>query len=108
MRCDVLADELFEVRRVGHTDLSAFFERRVWRQPIAHGAADRPERPDTNRGRAVNEHRAVRRVVRDLQELIGVGVSRIGVDDRNIEVPQPALRPQPVRPRRDVRSVAAG
>ena len=77
MRGDVLARELLEVRRVGQADFLAFFERRIRRQPVAHPAPDGPERADANRRRAVDEHRAVRRVVGDLQERIRFGIGRV-------------------------------
>ena len=60
-------------------------------QPIAHDAADHPERADADRRGAVDEHRPVRRVVGDLEELVDLRVVRLGVDDRDVEVLQAGL-----------------
>ena len=106
---DVLSRKLLEVRRVDEPDFPAFFERRIRREAIAQRPSDRPERADTNRRRAVNEHRSVRRVVGDLEERICFGIGRIRVDDRNVEVTSSRpLPPRTARRRRDARTAAAG
>ena len=85
---DVFARELFEVRRALQADLFRFVERRVGREAVTDGAADHPEGPDADGRRAVDEHRPVRGIVGDPQELVDLGVGRRGVDDRNVEVLQ--------------------
>ena len=82
---DVAARELLEVRRVAKADLPGLFERGVVGHAVAQHATNHPERADPNRGRAVDEHRTVGRIVGDLQELVGLLVGRRGVDDRDIE-----------------------
>jgi len=91
MSGDVAPREFLEVRRVDEADFPAFLERRIDAEAVAHGTADHPERADTDCRRAVDEHRAVRRVVGDLQELVDLRVARITIDDRNIEVLQACL-----------------
>ena len=82
-----MARELLEMRRLDEADLLRFRERRLDGEPVTHHAPDHPERADTNGGGAVDEHRAVGRVVRDSQELVGVGVGRVPIVDRDVEVP---------------------
>ncbi len=83
---DVFPGEVFEVRRVGEPDLPRFLECRINRHTVAENASDHPERADTNGGCAMDEHRAVGRIVGDAKELIRLRIGRRGVDDRDVEV----------------------
>ena len=64
---------------------------RVPRPAVACDSPNQPERADPDRRRTVNEHRAVGRVISDLQELVDLLELRIGVHDRNVEVLETGL-----------------
>ena len=91
MRFDVLAREFVPVWAFTQADLRCFLFSFFHRPAIAQHAANQPERADANRGGAVNKHRAVFRVVSDLQKLGDVVVVWLAKLDGNVEVTQAQL-----------------
>jgi hypothetical protein len=74
------------MRRVDEAHLPRLGKRVVPRPLVADDTADHPEGAGANRGRAVNEDRPVRRVVGDLEELVGLLGLRLTIDDGDVEV----------------------
>ena len=91
MRLDIVACEFLEMGRGHEPDFSRFFQRRLLREAVAEDAPDHPERADADRGRAVDEHRPIRRIVGDLQKLVDLFRNGMLVLDGNIEVLQAGL-----------------
>src|SRR5215204_378425 len=85
---DVGPRELLEVRRIAEADLPGLVARGVVGHAVAQDAADHPERAHANRRRAVDEHRTVRGIVGNLQELVDRRVGRLLKVDRDVEVLQ--------------------
>jgi hypothetical protein len=78
-------------RPLRQADLARLRQRGVKRHPVTKHTANHPVGADANGGSAVNEHRAVRRVVGDPQELVDRLLGRTLIVDRDVEVLQPRL-----------------
>src|SRR5215217_870264 len=91
MRFDVLARELDPMWTLAQSDFHCFGFCVFDFPAVAQHAPDHPERADANRGRAMDERRAIFRIVSDLQELCDLFFIRIAVRDGDVEVFQAEL-----------------
>src|SRR5438552_15215853 len=73
--------ELLEMRRIHEPNLPRLSERVVPRPAVAHDTSNEPEGADPDGGRAVDEHRTVRRIVAEPEKLGYLLVAAIRVDD---------------------------
>src|SRR5829696_2630622 len=88
MLLDVGARELVEVRRLAQADLLGLLLGLFDCPAVAQHAADHPEGADADGARTVDEGGAVRLVVRQFEELRGLPLLRLAVDDGDVEVAQ--------------------
>src|SRR6185295_15125685 len=84
--CDVVSRELDQVWRFAKTDLPGFFFGGFNSPTVPEHSTNHPKRADSNRGGAVDEHRAVSGIVGYLEELRRLFILRVTVDNRNVEV----------------------
>src|ERR1700687_5985238 len=85
---NVCLSEFCQVWCFSQANLLRFFFGGLYRPPIAQHSADHPERADSNGRGAMNEHRTVRGIISDLQELRRLFFFRVAVHDRDVEVPE--------------------